>query len=188
MLSFIARISMISFANFFIVPTVITALFVGSIYANPELRLIVVVIEFLYIAYILYCPAWQTFTSGQYAITSTGEDFYSKWKKGYLGYESVTISAFVMSVLVIGLLAEYHTVFDLIHGYFGFSVPPESQFREAVYYVVIPSAIFLILYFILARKLKTADAKQRRSNKRINIDMRTKSIIGQLNMLMDSPE
>lgn len=187
-LGFMIKLSILSFANFFTVPLVMTILFVLSIYANPEMHLILIVIEFFYIAYILYCPAWQTFTSSQYAVTETGESFYDKWIKGYRGYEGSTIAAFVLSVLTIGALAEYHFVFDIIHNYFGFSMVPEPQFKKAVYYVVIPSAIYLVLYFVLGRVLRVKDKAAKRKNKLINIDMRHKSILGQLHHIMDSAD
>ena len=187
-LTFFVKMSTMGIKSLFLVPLVMTLFFIGAIYATPEIRLVIGVSEFLYIAYILYCPAWQTYTSGQYAITKTGEDFYSKWRKGYLGYEGSTIAAFVISVLGIGLLAKYPYPFIYVYNYFGFEMPNEAQFKNAVFFVVISGAVYLMLYFILAYVLRKKDKENLRVNKRVNIDMRTKSIVGQLNALLDSYE
>ena len=187
-LQFFVKMSVMGFKSLFFVPLIMTLFFIGAIYANAELLMVILVVEFLYIAYILYCPAWQTFSSGQYAITQTGEDFYNKWRKGYLGYEGTTIFSFVLSVLGIGLLASHPYPFVFVYDYFDFDFPPTKDFVNATLFVVISSAVFLVLYFVLGYVLKKKDKENRRINKRMNIDMRTKSILGQLNAMMDSSE
>jgi len=187
-LTFFVKMSVMGFKSIVFVPIIMTLFFIASIYANAELMLVVFVSEFLYIAYILYCPAWQTFTSGQYAITPTGEAFYDKWRKGYMGYEGITIFSFVLSVLSIGLLASHPAPFIFVYKYFGISLPADTNFVLATLFVVFSSMVFLVLYFILAHILKKKDKENRKINKRMNIDMRTKSIVGQLNTRMDSSE
>ena len=187
-LTFFVKMSTMGLKSLFLVPLVITLFFIAAIYATPEILLIIAMAEFLYIAYILYCPAWQTYTAGQYAISSTGEEFYSKWKKGYLGYEGTTITSFVVSVLGISLLAKYPYPFVYVYNYFGLDIPKTEQFINAVLFVVISSTVFLVLYFVLTHILKKKDAENKKINKRLNIDMRTKSIVGQLGSMLDSYE
>lgn len=182
------KFSVYGMTNLFIAPLVIIGLFIASLYATIEIKFLILVVELLYIGWVLYCPAWQTFTSGQYAITETGEDFYSKWLKGYKGYEGTTIFGYTVGVAMIATLAKYRFPFTYIYDYFEFDMPIEKVFMDAVYFVTISNTLFLILYFVLVAKLKKADNEQRKTNKRINIDSRTMSIVGQLGAHLDREE
>lgn len=182
------KFSVYGMTNLFIAPTIIIALFIASLYAHIELKFLILVVELLYIGLILYCPAWQTFTSGQFAITNTGEEFYSKWLKGYKGYEGTSIFGYTVGVAMIATLAKFRFPFTYIYDYFEFDIPSEEMFMDAVYFVTISNTIFLVMYFILVAKLKTADNEKRKMNKRINIDSRTMSIVGQLGAHLDRAE
>lgn len=182
------KFSVYGMSNLFTAPFIIMALFVGSLYATLEIKFLILIVELLYIGWVLYCPAWQTFTSGQYAITETGEDFYSKWLKGYRGYEGTTVFGYTVGVILIATLARYRFPFTYIYDYLEFEIPSERMFMDAVYFVAISNTVFLILYFVLVAKLKAADNEKKKTNKRINIDSRTMSIVGQLGAHMDRAE
>jgi len=182
------KFSMYGMSNLFTAPLVVIGLFLASLYATLEFKFIIIVVELLYVGLILYCPAWQTYTAGQYAVSSTGEDFYQKWLKGYKGYEGSTIFGYTVGVIIIATLAEYRFPFDYIYNFLMIDMPSDRVFMNSVWFVVISNTILLILYYALVAKLKKIDNEKKKVNKRINIDSRTMSIVGQLGAYMDRTE
>lgn len=184
-LNFFAKVSMKGIANLFLVPFFMILIFVGSIYATKELMMIILFVEWIIIAFLLYCPGWQVFSSGQYAITSTGEEFFKKLVYGYRGYESVTLFGFIVSTLIIGALAKYRFPFEYVYDYFNFTVPPEADFIRATLWVVMASVLYLSIYFALMLYIRKKDRELYEENKRTNIDLRSETIVGQLSKYLD---
>lgn len=179
-----------SFGNLLHIPFIVAISYMLYISADELMRFAIIVVDIMYLLWILWCPGHQTFTSGAFAIHKNSINLYKNWRLQFKFYQSATIFSFVLGTMLIAGISYFHEPYNMaLHylqmgfDYINYPVQLEEVSRgamqEAAMAITIVNGIGVLGYFIFVSYLTERAKKIRAEYRKTNIINRTASILEQ---------
>ena len=185
-LRFFANMTAKTIGATFVIFLVLSISLLLSAGVASNFKTIIVVLDLLLMAWLLYCPAHQTFSSYQYAVSENSINFYKLWRGLFNGYQIKIILSYLLVFATLGYFIKDDRLIQYFYNYLSIVKYNPGESFYAFLYILIPNAIGLLLYFVFAYFVIKKAEEQREINYRENVVNRKLSEVEKMSSVLDS--